>query len=173
MHPKCCIITAQLCCSPNGKTRAAKFPRATRRMCILATGFAGATSTDRFIESRCGRREIIQRESPTARLAGFYLRQGCVPPSGASSAALPWVRHEGRLYLKPHHQDSHKTEPVMVTCSNGFRARSSPLQQCTVPASRSWLVGAQALTGQGGQPSRGSSATTCWLALLERVKDGR
>jgi carbon monoxide dehydrogenase subunit G len=50
MQLNCCIITAQLRCSPNGKTRAAKFPRATRRICIHATGSAGATSTDKFID---------------------------------------------------------------------------------------------------------------------------
>jgi hypothetical protein len=64
----CCTAAAHLQAAPNGKTRAAKFPRATRRNSILATGSAGAASTDTFIDI------TLQEQRDCA--AGRVRRQG-------------------------------------------------------------------------------------------------
>jgi hypothetical protein len=90
-------------------------------------------------------------ESPTARLMGLCLRQG--RPSSTKHLGKCRRTHHGECPRGRHHLehrarcwDDHEPEPGMATCSNGFWARSSPLQEKHSPSQpflvSNWVGGA-------------------------------
>ena len=125
--------------------------------------------------SRCRSREIILLGESDCEARGLHgLRQGCQPST--STRHLPHYkttrRYHGRIRRQPqpgYNTDAGKAGQRRPAAIVTVAEQHSP----SMPFLVSKWVGAQALTGQDGQPKRGSSATTCSPRLLERVKDGR
>jgi hypothetical protein len=98
--------------------------------------------------SRRRRREITLRGESDGEARGpILLRQGRL----CFNRSIQVPRHDGSvitagssLTVEPSAGMMTSPDPALQTCSNGIWSRSSPLQESTVPASRSWSA-----TGSG------------------------
>jgi hypothetical protein len=153
-QPNYCIFAAHLPASPNGRTRAAKFPRATRRNPSMRRDPLAPPAQTRSSISRCRSKRLLCAQSPIARLAGL-LRQG---RPAARTRAIEFAPrgggHDGVPGgpLSRHHHGRHET--ARGCCSNGLghdRPRCSRAQ--SQPAVPSQPMGRGASVDRPGPPA--------------------
>jgi hypothetical protein len=147
-----CIFAAHLPSSPNGTTRAAKFPRATRRNPSMRRDPLAPPAQTRSSISRCRSKRLLCAQSPTTRLAGLLRQGGLATRTRAIQFALRGGGPPGGPLSRHHHEGRHET--ARGCCSNGLghdRPRRSRAQ--SQPAVPSQPMGRGASVDRPGPPA--------------------